>query len=107
MFRRLFRRRNDEFTDAMFAQLADQMADRLGSSVRIGDTVVVVDDPATLARSVAGLTGECTGMTVPEDSGVDDVIGGSTDGVAIAVEFPDGSFHWFNPDLLSPVVGDD
>ncbi len=103
MFRRFFRRRNDEFTEDMFAQLSDQMAERLGSAVRFGDTVLVLDDPATAARGLAGKRGECTGMTVPEDSGVDDVVGGSPDGTAIAVEFPDGTYYWFNPDLLSTV----
>jgi hypothetical protein len=106
VFRRFFRRRNDEFTEEMFAQLADQMAERLGAAVRVGDTVIVLNDPATVARGVAGHTGECTGMTVPEDSGVDDVLGGSLDGMAVAVEFPDGTYYWFNPDLLSPVDDD-
>ena len=64
------------------------------------DTVDIVNEPATVIGGFAGRRGTCYGFTTPSVTGVD-VIGDSTDDVALNVGFDDGTSAWFHPSLVA------
>lgn len=105
MFRRRKRTDDEEIEALIAAQLSSPtfLSDRLGMSFELGSQLVCEHNAETTAAGVAGRIGECVGFTEPEKgSGITDIVGGTDDGVAIALEFADGTMIWINPTFLAP-----
>ncbi len=66
----------------------------------LGDTVLIVASPDTIAGGFAGRTGTCYGFTTPSAIGVE-VIGDAGDDHALNVGFDDGTSAWFHPSLVA------
>ncbi len=66
----------------------------------LGDTVLIVASPDTIARGYAGRPGTCFGFTTPSVTGVQ-VIGDANDDYALNVAFDDGTSAWFHPSLVA------
>lgn len=68
----------------------------------LGDTVLIVESPDTIAGGYAGRSGTCYGFTTPSVTGVD-VVGEPVDDHAFNVGFDDGTSAWFQPSLVAVV----
>ncbi len=64
-----------------------------------GDNVRVRSTPETVARGVAGRTGQVLGETTPSVTGVQ-VIGSAAEDYALHVDFDDAQDLWFAPEVL-------
>ena len=65
----------------------------------IGDEVLILSSPETLATGHAGRMGTCHGFTTPSVTGVP-VIGEAAVDAAVNVSFGDGTSAWFDPALV-------
>lgn len=68
----------------------------------LGDTVLIVASPDTIAGGFAGRTGTCYGFTTPSVTRVE-VIGDMGDDHALNVGFDDGTSAWFHRSLVAVV----
>jgi hypothetical protein len=74
----------------------------MAQQISFGDNVRVRATPETAARGLADATGQVQGVTTPSVTNVD-VVGGSAEDCAFAVELQGRGAIWFSPNVLEVV----